>query len=121
MIITPMRTEQYRTKGERLLAKVRQLIREGNVRRIIIKSENGTTLIQVPMTIGVVGALALPVLAALGALAALLTDCSIEVERQDRPEVSNEGRDVKMPVPHHPSAADLAAIPEDQRHEDEIC
>jgi hypothetical protein len=77
------RVEEFRVKGEELLAKVKELIREGNVRRIIIDNDEGKTLIEIPMTIGVVGALLLPVLAAVGAVAALVTNCTIRVERRE--------------------------------------
>ena len=74
-------TEEIKTTGEQLLAKVKELVREGNVRRLIVKNEEGKTLIEIPLTLGVVGALLLPVAAALGAIAALVTDCTIVVER----------------------------------------
>ena len=75
--------EEFRVKGEDLLAKVKQLINEGNVRRIIIKDKENKTLIEVPLTIGVVGIVLAPVLAAVGAIAALVTECTIIVERRD--------------------------------------
>ena len=75
--------EEFRVKGEELLAKVKELIREGNIRRIIIDNDEGKTLIEIPMTIGVVGALLLPALAAVGAVAALVTNCTIRVERRE--------------------------------------
>jgi hypothetical protein len=74
-------TEEIKTTGEQLLAKVKELVHEGNVRRIIVKNEEGKTLIEIPLTLGVVGALLLPVAAAVGAVAALVTDCTIVVER----------------------------------------
>ena len=74
-------TEEIKTTGEQLVTKVKELVREGNVRRIIVKNEEGKTLIEIPLTLGVVGALFLPVAAALGAIAALVTDCTIVVER----------------------------------------
>jgi hypothetical protein len=77
------RMEEFRVKGEELIAKVKELVREGNVRRIIIENEQGKTLIEIPMTIGVVGALLLPVLAAIGAIAAVVTNCTIRVERRE--------------------------------------
>jgi hypothetical protein len=77
------RVDEFRVKGEELLAKVKELIREGNIRRIIIDNEEGRTLIEIPMTIGVVGALLLPALAAVGAVAALVTNCTIRVERRE--------------------------------------
>jgi len=80
---TPPRTEEFRINGDELLAKVKELIHEGNIRRIIIRNEAGHTLIEIPMTVGVVGAALLPVWAAVGAIAALATDCSIVVERRD--------------------------------------
>jgi len=80
------RKEKYRVAGEKLLAKVKELIREGNVRRITIKNDEEKTLIEIPLTFGVVGAAIFPVWAAVGAIAALVTDCSIEVERIDQEE-----------------------------------
>jgi hypothetical protein len=77
------RTEEFRITGDELLARVRQLIHEGNIRRLIIRNEQGHTLIEIPMTVGVVGAALLPVWAAVGAIAALATDCTIVVERRD--------------------------------------
>ena len=74
---------EYRVKGEKLLEKVKELIHEGNVRRMIIKNDDGKTLIEVPLTVGVVGAVLAPVWAALGAVAALVTNCSIVVEREE--------------------------------------
>lgn len=76
------KTEEFRINGDQLVAKVKELIREGNIRRIIIKDEKGESLIEVPLTIGVVGALLLPVWAALGALAAMVTKCTVVVERR---------------------------------------
>ena len=74
--------ESFDVKGENLLSKVKDLIKEGNVRRIIIKNKNDKTLVEFPLTIGVVGALLAPMLAAIGAIAALVTECKITVERE---------------------------------------
>jgi hypothetical protein len=74
-------TEEYQVTGDRLVAKVRELVHEGNIRRITIRNEEGKDLIEIPLTWGVVGALLLPVLAAVGAIAALVTDCTIVVEK----------------------------------------
>ena len=74
-------TEEIQTTGEELVAKVKELVHEGNVRRIIVKNEEGKTLIEIPLTLGVVGALLVPVAAGLGAIAALVTDCTIVVEK----------------------------------------
>jgi len=79
------RTEEFRVSGEEVLAKVKELVHEGNVRRIAIRNEKGETVVEFPLTVGVVGALLLPMWAAIGAVAALLTNCTIVVER-----VSNE-------------------------------
>jgi hypothetical protein len=81
-IETNLTSETYRTHGENLLARVKELIREGNVRRIIIRNDSGITLLEVPLTIGVLGAALAPALAAIGAIAALVTDCTIEVQRE---------------------------------------
>ncbi len=83
--------EEIHVNGEQLLAKVKQLINEGNVRRIIIKNKEGKTLIELPLTIGVVGVVLAPALAAVGAIAALVTECSIIVERdEDTPSAVTE-------------------------------
>ena len=76
-------TEEYKVTGEKLLARVKELVHEGNIRRIIIKNDEGKTLIEIPLTLGVVGALLLPVWAAVGAVAALVADCTIVVEKVD--------------------------------------
>ena len=79
-----VRTEEHRVTGDELLAKVKELVHEGNVRRITIRKEDGDTLIEIPLTLGVVGAVLLPVLAAIGAIAALVADCTIVVERVEQ-------------------------------------
>ena len=76
-------TETFELKSEDLVKKVKELIHEGNVRRIIVKNKEGKTLIEFPLTFGVVGALIAPVLAAVGAIAALVSECSIVVEREE--------------------------------------
>jgi hypothetical protein len=75
--------EEFKVNGDELLKKVRELIAEGNARRIIIKSENGDTLIEIPLMIGAIGALLAPILAAVGAIAALVTHCTIVVIKKD--------------------------------------
>jgi len=74
---------EFKVKGEDLLKKVREIIHEGNVSRIIIKNSEGKTYIEIPVSIGVIGALLAPILAAVGALAALAADFTIEVERRE--------------------------------------
>jgi hypothetical protein len=76
-----VRTEEYQVSGEILVAKVKELVHEGNIRRITIKNEEGKTLIEVPLTLGVVGAVLLPVWAAIGSIAALVANCTIVVEK----------------------------------------
>jgi hypothetical protein len=74
--------DTYKVKSEEIVKKVKELIKEGNARRIIIKSEKGETLMEMPLTFGAVGVVVAPMLAAVGAMAALLTNCTIEVERK---------------------------------------
>lgn len=75
------RTEEFQIDGDQLVAKIKELVHEGNIRRITIKNENGETLIEIPLTIGVVGVLLLPVVAAVGTIAALVTKCTIVLEK----------------------------------------
>lgn len=75
------RTEEFKFTGENLLAKIKELVHEGNVRRVIIKNDEGRVLIDLPLSLGVVGTLLAPQLAAIGAIAALITHGTIAVER----------------------------------------
>ena len=75
------RTEEFRVVGEELLTTIKNLIKEGNIRRVIIKDKDGKVLFEIPLTFGVVGALIAPQLAAIGAIAALLTEATIVVEK----------------------------------------
>jgi hypothetical protein len=90
------RIETIKVEGGQLIDRVKQLIHEGNVRRVIIK-QGEHTIVEFPLTIGVVGALLAPALAALGAIAALITECTIEVERSEVIPPTN-GQSAK-PVP----------------------
>jgi hypothetical protein len=74
-------TSEFRVRGDNLVARVKELIHEGNVRRLIIKNDEGRTLLEIPLTLGLVGAVLAPVWAALGALAALAADLRIVVEK----------------------------------------
>ncbi len=76
-------SEEFRVTGEEVLAKIKELVHEGNIRAITIKNEEGRVLVTFPLSIGVVGALLLPQLAAIGAIAAIATRCTIVVERTD--------------------------------------
>ena len=77
---------KFTINGKELLAKIEELIKEGNARRIIIKDVNGQTYIEIPVTVGVIGAFFAPVLAAVGALAALAANFTVEVIKKDEPE-----------------------------------
>ena len=79
-----MNSTEFKVKGEDLLRKVRELINEGNVNRIIIKDNTGKTYLEIPVALGLIGALIAPILAAVGALAALAADFTIEVIRKDQ-------------------------------------
>ena len=87
---TNNRTEEFKLSGEELLKKVREIIEDGNARRVIIKNSKGKTLIEIPLTIGVVGGAALtlfaPALVAVGAIAGLLTKCTLIVEKVEKVE-----------------------------------
>lgn len=74
--------EEFKVKGEDLLKRVKALIREGNVRRVSIRNKQGKTLVEFPVTVGVIGAAIAPMLAAVGTIAALVTECTIVVERE---------------------------------------
>ncbi len=74
--------EEFKVSGEELLKKTKELIKEGNVRKITIKDKEGKEILSFPLTIGVVGAVLAPMLAAIGAAAALITECTISVERK---------------------------------------
>lgn len=78
------RTEEFKVNGEELLKKVKELIAEGNIRKVTIRNKEGKNIIELPLTIGVVGAVLAPPLAAVGAIAALVTECTIVVEREQK-------------------------------------
>ena len=77
------RTQEFKVTGDAVVGKLKELLHEGNVRRIIIKNEEGKTLIEIPLTLGVAGALLLPVWAAIGAIAALAANLTIVIEKID--------------------------------------
>lgn len=84
-------TEEVKVSGEAVVSKVKEILREGNIRRITIKNETGKTLLEIPLTFGVVGALIAPQLAALGAVGALIANLSIAIERESEDLVVQEG------------------------------
>lgn len=77
------RTEEFRVAGEELIARIKKLVEEGNIRRVIIKNKEGKIVFEIPLTFGVVGALIAPQLAAIGAIAALLSEATVVVEKSD--------------------------------------
>lgn len=78
-----LHSEEFHVNGEMLVAKIKELLHEGNIRRITIKDQGGDTLIVIPLTMGVVGAIIVPVWAAIGAIAALVAKLTIVIERVD--------------------------------------
>jgi hypothetical protein len=87
--------EEFHVMGTNLVEKVKELIHEGNVQRIIIKSEQGHTLVEIPVTLAAIGVIAAPVLAAVGAIAGIVTKCTLVVERREPP--------TSEPPPSNPS------------------
>jgi hypothetical protein len=85
---SPIQPEEHSVPGDQLLTRAKELIHEGNVRRLIVKNEQGHTVIEVPLTMGVVGALLAPALAAIGAIAALAGHYTLVVERRTPPGVA---------------------------------
>jgi Domain of unknown function (DUF4342) len=77
------RTDEFHLTGDSVLAKIKELVHEGNVRRIVIKNPDGHVIVEFPLTAGVVGVMLLPMWAALGAIIALAADLTIVVERRD--------------------------------------
>jgi hypothetical protein len=77
------RTEEFKLEGGKVLDKIKELIYQGNIRRITLKNEEGKTLIEIPFTLGLVGAALLPVFAAVGAIAAMVTRMTLVVEKTE--------------------------------------
>ena len=93
-------TEEFRVSGGRVVEKVKELVREGNVRRITLKNDEGKTLIEIPLTIGVIGTLLLPVWAGIGAIAALVVNLTIAVEKVATDDASADSEDLSASRPH---------------------
>lgn len=74
--------EEFKLSGEQVVAKIKEIISEGNARKIILKNEKGETLMEIPLTFAVVGAVIAPILAAVAAVAALVTECTILVVKK---------------------------------------
>ena len=94
-------TQEFSLSGDEVVHKVKELIHEGNIRRIIIKNEEGRTMLEVPLAIGLIGAALLPVLAAIGALAAIATRCTLVVER----DVAVAGATSEVGPPSDPASS----------------
>jgi len=82
--VAKKKTEEFKVDGEDLLKKVKAIIAEGNVRRIIIRTKEGKVIAEFPLTVGVVGAVLAAPLAAIGAIAALITECTLVVEKENK-------------------------------------
>jgi hypothetical protein len=78
--------ESFKVSGDELLSKIKEIIKEGNARKVIIKNVNEETIMEFPLTIGAIGVVLAPVFAAIGAIAALATDCTIVVEKREMEE-----------------------------------
>ena len=89
---TPPRIEEFQVTGAQLVSAVKDLFHEGNIRRISIRNASGVTLIEIPLVVGLAGAVLVPVWAALGALAALLAKCTLVVERIEGPPARSRPR-----------------------------
>jgi hypothetical protein len=76
--------ESFKVTGDELLSKIKEIIKEGNARKIIIKNEKEEIIMEFPLTIGAIGVVLAPVFAAVGAIAALATDCTIVVEKKEK-------------------------------------
>ena len=98
-----VRVEELEVTGEKLLATVRELVHQGNVRRIVIRNAKGVTLLEIPLVVGLAGAVLVPIWAAIGALAALLAKLTLVVERvQDAPEAPPRSEaEAERPKPRH--------------------
>ncbi len=77
------KTEEFKVNGDDVMKKIKAIIAEGNARRITIKNKDGKSLVELPLTVGLVGAALAPMMAAIGALTALVTECTIVVEKED--------------------------------------
>ena len=81
--VAKVSSEEFSVSSDNLIERVKELLHEGNVTRIIVKNEKGEVLLEIPATVGVIGVVLAPWLAALGAIAALATKCKIVVEKRE--------------------------------------
>jgi hypothetical protein len=91
--------EEFKVKSEEVIEKVKELIREGNISRIIIKDVDGKTYLEIPVTVGVIGVLLAPWLAAIGAIATMVGHLKVEVIRTEDPDKSNGPKQTNTPKP----------------------
>lgn len=91
-----VRYEEVKVNGDYLVAKVKELLHEGNVRRVIVKNDKGETYVEIPLTVGVVGIVLIPVWAALGALAALAANFTIVIEKIETNPSQTQGDDQQV-------------------------
>jgi hypothetical protein len=89
--------EEFRVKSEEVIEKVKELIREGNISRIIIKDVDGKTYLEIPVTVGVIGVLLAPWLAAIGAIATMVGHLKVEVIRTEDPDKSKDPKQSGTP------------------------
>lgn len=87
------RTEEFKVSGNDVMKKIKELIKEGNIRKITIKGKDGKNIAEFPLTIGVVGTVILPVLAAIGTIVALVAECTISVEKETEDPKSKPTKD----------------------------
>lgn len=80
-LVSKKTQEEFKVQGSKVVGKVKELIKEGNVREITVKDKKGKVILSIPVTAGVIGAVLLPPLAVLGVLAAFITECTITVKR----------------------------------------
>ena len=97
----PSRVETLKVEGNQLIGQIKRLMHEGNVRRVVIR-QGEQTIVEFPLTVGVIGTLLVPTLAAVGAVAALVSECTIEVERTDTPETNGTEANVLVASPAVP-------------------
>ena len=90
--------EEFKLTGSEVIEKIKDLIHQGNIRRIILKDDSGKAILEIPLTLGVVGAALMPVLAAVGAVAALVAKLTIVVEKDDEEEKEKEDKKEKQEI-----------------------
>lgn len=105
----PPRVEEFQITGHQLLGSMKDLFHEGNIRRISIRNSNGITLLEIPLVVGLAGAVLVPVWAAVGALAALVAKCTLVVERVDAGEATPPASASRSTKPRRPRKKNGAA------------